>query len=790
MPKNALSWPKTDAFSYVGGTAIYVDDIKPTGMLYMAVARSTSAHARLLHVDTAAAQRSTGVVRVLEGREAALYLGPMPYSFGDPELLGARRVRLGALPIDEVRYVGEPIAVVVAENPRSAQAAAAKISAEYEELPALFDARIFCDREAVSQAGGLRQHIIAENHFACGNSEEALASAEHRLELTFSMQRSTTAPIEPRGYVASWDEGNGRLTVHASHQQPFQLRSHLAEMLGLSEEAIRVVVPSVGGTFGLKMTGWVEEPLIALMSMMCKRPVKWIESRAECFLGGGREQFHDVRVGFDRQGKITVFQDEMVIPVGAESTSPGWRQAFVSAASFPTAYDVPNLEIKSTVVATNEPPWHSCRGFGKEAPVLVMERTMDLVAQQLGLDPAHVRKLNLLTLESFPHRMPSGYLIDSGDFHAVLDKALSLADYDAQRAEVQRSDSTEMLDGLGIAFEVTPEGGGHASGRLTEGVVETFAQAEAATVEIDARGRVQILSSVTNPGGGNETSLATLAAEELGIDRHFVTVVQGDTDTCPPGTGNASSRATAIGGAAVVLAARALAQELTSAAAEMFNVPCNQITIRAGMAEIPGTGPISLGELCSRILSAEPHRPLSFSRTYRPGNLRPEKEKEAYRYSYPYFSSGAYVARVSVDSRTGSVKVRSLTAVHDCGRVVNEVLVEGQLQGAMAMGIGLALYESSLFDPTGTLATRSFKEYLVPRANDLPPFKIGHHETLSPNTLFGAKGAGETGVGGALAAVANAVANAVARRGGSDATVFPLMPPQVLSLLAPAGGKP
>ena len=788
MPRNAAAWPKTDAFAYVGGTATYVDDIRPAGLLYMAVARSTSAHARLLQVDTTAASQSSGVVRVLEGREAAAYLGPMPYSMGDPELIGGRRVRLTALPVDEVRYVGEPIAVVVADSRRAAQIAASKVTATYEELPSLLDARIFCNQESQPLPEYLRSHIIAENHFDGGDAEAALASAEHTFDLTFSMQRSTTAPIEPRGYVASWEEESRRLTVHASHQQPFQLRAHLSQMLGLAEESVRVIVPSVGGTFGLKMTGWVEEPLIALMSMLCNRPIKWIESRAECFLGGAREQFHNVRVGFDSSGKVTAFCDDIVIPVGAESTSPGWRQAFVSAASFPTAYDVPNIAINSTVVTTNEPPWHSCRGYGKEAPVLVMERTMDLVAQRLGLDPADVRKINLLTPVSFPHRMPSGYLIDSGDFHAVLDKALSLADYDDQRAEVERSALSEVLEGLGVAFEVTPEGGGHASGRITAGVTPTIAQAEAATVEMDARGQVRILSGVTNPGGGNETSLATLAAQELGIERQHVTVVQGDTDLCPPGTGNASSRGTAIGGSAVVLATRALIQELVSAAANMFAVPRDQVAVTSGYLSIPNVEPMTFGELCGRLLADEPDRVLSATRAYRPGNLRSPQEKSAYRYSYPYFSSGAYVARVSVDPGTGMVKVRSLTAVHDCGRVINEVLVEGQLQGAMAMGIGLALQECSLFDETGALAARSFKEYLAPRANDIPPFKIGHHETLSPNTLFGAKGAGETGVGGALAAVANAVADALKGRGVSQTPVFPLTPPEVLSLLHPEGG--
>jgi CO/xanthine dehydrogenase Mo-binding subunit len=628
----------------------------------------------------------------------------------------------------------------------------------------------------------LRRHLVAENRFRCGDPDVMLAEAPHRLAATFRMQRSSTAPLEPRGYVASWDgaswdDPSGRLTVHASHQQPFQLRSQLARMLDLPEESVRVVVPKVGGAFGLKMTGGVEEPLVCLLSRLCGRPVKWIESRAECFLGGGREQVNRVEVGFDDQGRVTVLHDEIVIPVGAESPSPGWRQAYVSAAAVPGGYDIPHVAVRSRVVATNEPPWHSCRGFGKEAPTVVLERTMDLVARALGRDPADVRRINLLRSESLPHRLPSGYAIDSGDFLTVLDKTLALAGYD--RAEQPCRDDG-LLDGVGIAFEVTPEGGGHAAGRSAD-LPATVAAPESATVRLDGRGRVQVLSGVTNPGGGNDTALATLAAAELGTTRDAVDVVQGDTDLCPPGTGNASSRGTAVGGAAVVLAARDLALDLRTIAAAALDVPAEQVVLRDGAAHAPSGAAVPFVDLHRRRPS------LSRTRSYRPGQERPGDDTAEYRYSYPYFSSGAYVARVTVDPLTGAVVLRSLTAVHDCGHVVDEVLVEGQLQGAVAMGIGLALFETSGFDADGASTTRSFKEYMIPRPNDLPSFTIAHHETPSPNTMLGAKGAGEAGVGGALAAVANAVDDAVAAACGAAVTTFPLSPSRVLALLDDAG---
>jgi carbon-monoxide dehydrogenase large subunit len=783
MPKKSQPYPKTDAFSFVSGSSTYVDDFRPAGMLFMAVARSTVAHARLGNVDVSGAMAVEGVVRAMEGREASKYLGPLPYSFGEPELIGGRRSVLAALPVDKVRYVGEAIAVVVAETRQAAQEGAAAVTAEYEELPAIFDARVFRrDSRDAELPETLRNRVIAENVFDSGDITTALAMSTHSMTLQFSLQRSSTAPIEPRGYVASWSEKSGRMTVHASHQQPFQLRGQLSEILGLDEKAIRVVVPSVGGSFGLKMTGPVEEPLICLMSMLCNRPIKWIESRAECFLGGGREQLHEITVGFDRFGKVNALKDDIIIPVGAESTAPGWRQGFVSAASLPTAYQIDNVSIRSLVIETNEAPWHSLRGYGKEGPVLVMERTMDLVARFLDLEPVVVRRRNLVTADAFPHRMPSGYLIDSGDFQGVLDKVLSLADYERLQDEVRAADDPDLLEGLGIAFEITPEGGGHASGQLLEGVTPTVAANESATVAMDVSGHVHVYSGVTSPGGGGETSLAMLAASELGLSRDDVTVVQGDTDVVPAGTGNASSRGTAVGGAAVVLAARDLYEELIDTASEMTGASSAEMSLEGGYAVAKGGNSIPIAEVCAYAFTRDAAA-LRHERSYHPINTTRPDETESYRYSYPYFSSGAYVARVVVDRHTGKVTLRSLAAVHDCGRVVNETLVEGQLQGAMAMGVGIALFEHSEFDECGTPTTRSFKEYLIPRANDLPSFSIGHIETLSPNTLFGAKGAGEAGLGGALAAVANAVDNAL-ERFGVETTTFPLTPPRVLRMMS------
>ncbi|MFJ3889849.1 xanthine dehydrogenase family protein molybdopterin-binding subunit [Streptomyces sp. H23] len=789
-PGNALTlaeserarWPKYDAFAFISGGATYLDDIEPVGTLHMAVVRSPVARGRLLGVDVSQALAMDGVVAAVDGHEAARHLAPMPY-VQNPEDIDARTFSVPALAVHELRWSGEPVAVVVAESAPIARAAAAVVRVRYEELPPILDLDDLGEdpSRAEEQFADL---VLAANDFTRGDTGSAFASAPHSLQSTLRIARSSTAPMEPRGYLASWD-ADGHLTVHASHQQPFQLRWELSTVLRIPEDSIRVVVPQVGGSFGLKMTGFAEEPLVCLLSKMTGRPVKFVETRAECFLGGGREQIHRAAVAFDDQGRLLALRDHITIPVGAASTSPGWRMAYVTAATFPSAYDIPAVEIRSRVFLTNQPPWHSCRGYGKDTAIVVIERLVDMVAAHLGLDPAEVRRRNLLPSSRLPHRLPSGYLIDSGDFGALLDRALSLANYRPVTGTRVTTPSDDVVEGVGIAFEITPEGGGHPAGPLRTAARPTAPAPEAATVSVNAAGRVEVRSSVTNPGGGNDTSLALLAAAELGTSRAMVTVVQGDTDRVPPGTGHASSRATAVGGAAVVLAARDVASRLRVRAAELTGTRPDRITFVDGRVEADRRPVMTLADLCSDLHSTTGAAELVATRSYTPRTQQGLNDSEEYRYTYPYVSSGVYVARVLVDLATGKTTITGLVAVHDCGRVINPTLVEGQMHGAMATGAGLALFEESLSDDDGSLLTATFKHYMLPRANDLPGMVVEHIETPSPNTLLGAKGAGEAGVGGTMAAVLNAVTNALGP-GCPPPTTLPLTPPRVLDLLAHA----
>lgn len=796
--------PSMVGWDLVTASNTYVGDVRPAGMLHLAIARSTHAHARVTRLDLSAARAAEGVVDAFGPEEVAELSEPVRPAL-DPETIGGHRTDQRALVAGIVRYVGEPIAVVVATSRRAARNAAARVEASYEPLPA-----VMTGAQAVEPAApvlypehGMEDNVLAGPRVTRGDAAKALEEAEFTASATIQIQRSTAAPLEPRGYVATWDEqrdpktpradyrsegvGDRRLTVHASHQHPFQLRTMLARTLRMKEDQVRVVVPSVGGSFGLKMTGGPEEVLICLAALRTGRPVGWTESREECFLGGAREQTHRIDVGFDADGRVRALRDEILVPVGAVSASPGWRMGYVSAVSMPSGYDVDHVEVAARLVLTNMPPWSSARGWGKEAPVLVMEHILDLVADHTGLDPEVVRERNLVTPDAIPYRMASGYVIDSGDFAAVLRASIELADLTTLRAIVASRESVrdlESIGGIGLAFELTPEGGGHPAGPVGPSAPPVEAAAESARVDLGPDGRVAVFTGMTSPGGGNETAIAQLVAHELGIDRDAVSVVQGDTDLCPPGTGNASSRGAAVGGAAAVLAVRAVIRQCTAALASAQGIDLTDVRL---IGDRWYAGEVLLGDLAQ--IGAKLHRVDPDATTavvsYRPTSAESNPSDGARRDGYPYFSSGAYVAHVDLDPLTGLVRVLGMWAVHDCGTVIDETLIGGQLHGAMAMGIGLALHEELLIQDEGDLATRTFKQYLVPRANDVPRFRVGHYCTPSPRTLLGAKGGGEAGLGGAQAAVANAVADAVRRHTGvrpRDLTL-PLSPPRVMDLL-------
>jgi aerobic carbon-monoxide dehydrogenase large subunit len=621
-----------------------------------------------------------------------------------------------------------------------------------------------------------------------GDVTAALAAAPGVVEGEVALGRGSAVPLEPRGCIARVDDVDGRLVVRAATQQPHGLRADLARQLGLPESDIRVIAPPLGGGFGFKFPGLPEEPLTALMALTLGRPVRWVETRAEALLVGARDYRARYRVGFDPSGRLLALSVDLDADIGALCATPGPIMPAVAAATFPTGYDLADLEVRWRAVMTTKGPWNGARGFGKEATCLVMESAVDHVAAATGLDPAEVRRRNLLHAADLPRRT-STMTIDSGDYHRALDTALQLAEYEGLRARqrAQGPGTVERL-GVGVGFELTPEGIDYA-GSLSRGF-------ETATVRLDTSGHVTVLTGVTSPGTGSETAIAQLVADALGLPITTVRVVQGDTDRTPFGSGSFSSRAVMTGGTAAWLAARDLRATLDRSAAALLGAGPEEIRAADGLFRVEGdpARAIPVGPLATAVRTLGAALPgvegpaLESTRTYGPQNLQSIPDQDGRLQQYPTYSYSVHVAAVRVDVETGTVTVERLAAVHDCGTVVNQALVDAQLHGAVAMGVGVALYEEECFAPDGAPTSTDLKRYLLPRRQDVPPLRTAHLVSPSPFTELGTKGAGEGGVGGSAAAIAGAVRDAVGAVGSPVRT--PLTPARVLAALDGAGARP
>ncbi|MFC4852197.1 xanthine dehydrogenase family protein molybdopterin-binding subunit [Actinophytocola glycyrrhizae] len=762
---------KRDGVALLTGRALFLDDYRPEGLLHAVVVRSEVAHGRILSIDTTAASAAPGVALVLTGAEAARHAGPVPY-FIDPAARGGNRTDIRCLQVDKVVHVGQPVAAVVAASRHEAQAAAELVEVDYEVLPHVLDARAAMAPDAPRMYEDWPGNVVAHNRYGSGDPDAALAAADVVVAGELRIARTTTSPIEPRGYLASWQ--GGVLTVHASCQNPHQLRWMLSVSLGVDESRIRVVTAKIGGSFGLKMQGHPEETLVALLSMLTGAPVKWVEDRRETLMAGAREQVHRFRVGATADGRITGLVNEIVADIGALTAQAGWAMPNMSATTQPSGYAVQDVRVELDIVCTNKPPCNAARGFGKDAAHFVMERAVDLVARELGMDPALVRRRNFV--REFPYRTATGLNIDSGDFEGLLDKTLAAVDYTGIRRRQAVLRDRGRYVGVGLGFELTPESS-DSPGTFVSGFDTT-------TVRMSVTGMVTVLTGVTSPGGGNDTGIAQIVATELGVPIEWVELVQGDTDRCPNGFGNFSGRSMVVGGGSAALAARDVRAKLLAVAALVLDT--GYVDIRGGVAfgggrEVPV--PEVARALLTRAFAVGDIEPvLESTRAYKPGNINHVPDELGRIQPYPTYSSSLHAAVVEVDPETGKVTLADYVMTHDCGTMINPALVEGQARGAVTMGLGSALSEQLVFGADGGLASNRFKSYLLPRAGDIPLLRMIHQVTPSPFTMHGNKGAGEAGVGGAQAAVANAVEDALAPFGVTVRGV-PLSPPNVLALI-------
>ncbi len=777
--KIGRSVPRLGGERLLTGRGAYFADLDAPGALHCALLRSPHAHARIVRIDATKALADPSVAALLTGEDAARIAGPIAHAM-NPADFGSTPVDVRCLAVDEVLYEGHPLVALAAATPADALRAAGLVEVEYEPLPAVLDAREALVEGSPTAYASWKDNIVMRRRLSNGDPAAVLESAPRKLRSSIAVQRTTTTPLEPRGYLATWDPLTDRLTLIGTIQNPHPERMLLAQSLGIEEEQIRVVAPTLGGAFGAKMRGQPESLIVALLARAAGAPVRWLEDRRESFLVGAREQTHEFEVAFDEQGTLLALHVRAIADVGIVGAAPGWGMSFLTALTFPTGYRVQDVEIEMTAVTTNKGPWLAARGFGKEASNLVMERALDLVARSLDADPAEIRCRNLVSPAEFPYRTATGLNLDSGEYVRAVNQVLEALDYAGAREERARGRAEGRLPGIGIAFELTPEAA-DIPGTITSGF-------DTSTVKISPSGTVTVLTGVTSPGGGSDTAIVQVVADRLGVPLETISLVQGDTDRCPYGFGNSSARATVVGSSSAALAADEVHAKLLAVAAAMLSVDTSEITIADGRARTLDGRELTIAEIAraaytrSFEIASVIEPPLEATRAYRPGNIDHNPDAAGRIQPYPTYSYAVHASYLEVDPETGTVKLLRHAVAHDCGTMINPALVEGQMLGGIVMGIGSALSEQLVYDRDGHLLTDRFKTYLLPRASDVPPITVVHLETPSPFTLLGAKGAGETGVGGAQAAIANAVDDAL-QPAGATIERLPLAPPEILRLL-------
>ena len=775
------------------GRGTYVADISLPGCCHLAVVRSPHAHAHIKAIDTAEADRMAGVLVTVTGQDVVRETKALPTH---SPALGEKPCSVYALAAGKVRYVGEPVAAVVAEDVFTAKQAAQCIVVEYEPLEPVVDPLRAIEDGSPLVVDEWGDNLLGSGVQRHGDPDARLAASAGTVKGRVRTQRYTGASIEPRGYLAQFDPYTEKLTLWASTQAPHSLRLYLSQILGLRESQVRVVEPHVGGAFGLKLPTFPEEPLVCWLAMKLLRPVRWIEERDENLLAGGhaREMQLDFEAGYEPDGQVTALKVRLVADLGAPSALCGWGMANVAAFLIPGMYQLYDVEVERLSVVTNKCPWNAYRAYGKEAACLMLERMMDLVAERTGLDRAAVRFRNFIPPDAFPYKQVSGASLDSGNYPKVLQRLLDETGWDDFAAEREAAAERGEFLGIGLAYELTPEGGCIPQSSLLSAYDGT-------RVLMRPTGEVSIMTGVTSPGSGNETGIAQIVADELGVSPDEIEVIQGDTDVCPFGLGNSSSRSVIFGGSAAQIAAREIRGKLCRVASRMLEVAEDEVELDDGQIRVRGAPArsVAVAEVARAIhcdafslpvCDEEPG--LDVTRYFRHDNfgaMNKEPDPEGRLNFYSTWPNGATVAVVSVDPDTGVVKVKRIVSVHDAGVLVNPLLVDANLHGAFAQSLGGTLFEDLVYDESGQLLTATFMDYTLPTAADVPGFEIHHEKTPSPFNPLGAKGAGESGISGPMAAVASAVDDAL-RGAGLNVHVMemPLTPQRVWRYVQEARG--
>jgi carbon-monoxide dehydrogenase large subunit len=759
-----------EAIPLVEGDGRFLNDIKLAGMYHVAFLRSQHAHAWLRTVDPSKAQALPGVIKVLTGKDLFGKVDPfrsMPNRFS-----GGESVQHW-LAVDKVRFCGEAICAVVAEDRATAEDAVELIEVDYDPLPAITEPRLGERDDAPLIHDTCPNNYLIKREYSRGNVDEGFQNAHLVVKRQFRIGRKQALCLESRGCVAAYRESSFTLTLWISHQLPYVVRHYVSKHLHLAETDVRIIVPHTGGGFGQKASIYPEEFVCSYLALQLRCPVKWVEDRLENMVASthARDQYLEVELAVDREGHILALSSDIWVDVGAYSTylwSAG-MEPLQTGGLMPGPYKVPAMRYRTRGVATNKTPVGPYRAVGRPSASASLELLIDEVARKLKIDPVELRLRNLIPNEAMPYRNANNLVHDHVNYVPCLKLSLTKSEYERQRAMQREASANGKLRGIGVACfaELTGLGTSTAVGPGT--LLQPGR--DAATLRLETTGVLTIAAALPSQGQRILTAMRQVASDELGMKLEDITAIANDTATAPYGFGTFASRTAVFGSGAVIKAARELRKRILAMAAFILQVPAEELTIVNSVVQaIDRSKSITLEEMAEKSF---------FSAKDIPQELNPGFEVTAfYDPKFGSFAAGAHVVTVDVDPKTGQVEIVRYVATEDVGTVINPAVVEGQIIGGIAQGIGEALLEELVYDEAGQPRTVTLADYLVPSALEIPRIEL-HHANTPSGALGGFKGCGEGSIIGALGAVVCAVADALNRAGG-DIHEFPATPERVL----------
>ncbi|MFN8516692.1 MAG: xanthine dehydrogenase family protein molybdopterin-binding subunit [Thermomicrobiales bacterium] len=741
----------------ITGSSTYVDDLRIQGMGHVGILRSIYGHAKINGIDTSAAKALPGVIAVYTGAEFKRFTGPMPHGGGEGAGGQKGQVAIQTWPIEpeRVRHVGQAVAVVVAETRYIARDALDLIEVDYEPLPAVTNMEAALEPGAPQLYDDVPGNLVFQWNHIGGEPDKAFAEAEIVVTRKMTNQRVAGLSMEPRGVMAQPDALSGGLVVYTSTQNPHSVRQQIARTLGMSDIDLRVIAPEVGGGFGVKISAYPEEMIVTALARELKRPIKWMESRSEDLAAThhGRGQRGEVSIAAKRDGTILGVKLRAVLDVGAYPRAAGVGLNAGRLLTGVYAYQHADLEIKAAY--TNTMPTGAYRGAGRPEAAYYIERIVDALADELGIDPVELRRRNFIPTDAFPYQTPTGPKYDSGDYDKPVTKVLELAGYD----ELLKKQANLRKEGryLGIGTSTFTE-------------ICGFGPFDSASIRVEPSGRVTVATGISPHGQGQETTFAQIVADTLGVSMDDVIVVHGDTARTPAGQGTMGSRGLVVGGSALVMGLNQITDKVRKIVAHKLEADVADIELADGKFGVKGSPEqaLNLKEIAaiaySGTMPVEIGTGLEVTDFFAPPGT-----------TYPF---GADVVVVEVMPETGEVQVQRYVTVDDCGRVISPLLVDGQVHGGLAQGIGQALWEEVVYDDEGQLVTGTLMDYAVPRAQDFPHFELERTETPSPLNPLGAKGIGELATIGSTPAIVNAVLDALTPFGITELDM-PLRPERI-----------